>query len=104
MIKRKSILLKYIYRHHAGSSDRTAEDDGNARTLRSPSVLPVKPPVLVFRGGMSKRFPPAAEQSFVEAFASKPKVVVCPKSGHFPTATEHGIVIEELKRFLDGVR
>jgi pimeloyl-ACP methyl ester carboxylesterase len=64
----------------------------------------VRCPVLVFRGGMSKRFPAAAEQSFLEAFASKPKVVVCPKSGHFPTATEPDIVIEELKRFLDGVR
>ncbi len=64
----------------------------------------VRCPVLVFRGGMSKRFPPAAEQPFLEAFASKPKVVVCPKSGHFPTATEPDIVIEELKRFLDGVR
>jgi pimeloyl-ACP methyl ester carboxylesterase len=61
-------------------------------------------PVLVFRGGMSNRFPPTAEQSFLEAFASKPKVVMCPKSGHFPTATEPDIVIEELKRFLDGVR
>jgi pimeloyl-ACP methyl ester carboxylesterase len=67
-------------------------------------VKAVRCPVLVFRGGMSKRFPPAAEQPFLEAFASKPKVVVCPKSGHFPTATEPDIVIEELKRFLDGVR
>jgi pimeloyl-ACP methyl ester carboxylesterase len=64
----------------------------------------VRCPVLVFRGGMSKRFPPAAEQPFLEAFASKPKVVVCPKSGHFPTAAEPDIVIEELKRFLDNVR
>jgi pimeloyl-ACP methyl ester carboxylesterase len=64
----------------------------------------VRCPVLVFRGGMSKRFPPAAEQPFLEAFASKPKVVVCPNSGHFPTATEPDLVVEELKRFLDGVR
>ena len=64
----------------------------------------VRCPVLVFRGGMSKRFPPAAEQAFLDAFASKPKIVVCPKSGHLPTATEPDIVIEELKRFLDGVR
>jgi len=61
-------------------------------------------PVLVFRGGMSKRFPPAAEQPFLEAFASKPKIVVCPNSGHFPTATEPNIVVEELKHFLEGVR
>jgi pimeloyl-ACP methyl ester carboxylesterase len=64
----------------------------------------VRCPVLVFRGGMSKRFPPAAEQPFLEAFVSKPKVVVCRKSGHFPSATEPDIVVAELKRFLDGVR
>ena len=61
-------------------------------------------PVLMFRGGMSKRFPPDAEQPFREAFASKPKLVVCPKSGHFPSAAEHGIVIAELKHFLNTVR
>ena len=61
-------------------------------------------PVLIFRGGMSKRFPPAAEQPFLQAFASKPKLVVCPTSGHFPSATEPDIVIAELKRFLNRVR
>jgi pimeloyl-ACP methyl ester carboxylesterase len=60
--------------------------------------------VLAFRGGMSKRFPLDAEQPFVQAFASEPKLVVCPRSGHFPTATEPDIVLEELKRFLGGVR
>ena len=64
----------------------------------------VRCPVLVFRSGISKRFPPTAEQPFLLAFASEPKVVVCPRSGHFPTATEPDIVIEELKRFLDRVR
>ena len=64
----------------------------------------VRCPVLVFRGGMSKRFPSAAEQPFLEAFASKPKVVVCPDSGHFPAATEPNIVVKELKHFLEGVR
>ena len=64
----------------------------------------VRCPVLVFRGGMSKRFPPAAEQPFLEAFASKPKLVVCPKSGHFPSATEADIMAAELTCFLDGVR
>ena len=67
-----------------------------AKTLRCP--------VLIFRGGISKRFPPAAEQPFLQAFASKPKLVVCPTSGHFPSATEPDIVAAELKRFLDGVR
>jgi 3-oxoadipate enol-lactonase len=60
-------------------------------------------PVLIFRGGLSKRFPPTAEQPFLKAFASKPKVVVCPNSGHFPTATEPDIVINELKRFLNEI-
>ena len=64
----------------------------------------VRCPVLVFRGGVSKRFPLTAEQPFVQAFASEPKVVVCPRSGHFPTATEPDIVTDELKRFLDLIR
>ncbi|MBI5909482.1 MAG: alpha/beta hydrolase [Betaproteobacteria bacterium] len=64
----------------------------------------VRCPALVFRGGMSKRFPLAAEQPFLEAFASKPRVVLCPNSGHVPTATEPNIVVEALKRFLVGVR
>jgi pimeloyl-ACP methyl ester carboxylesterase len=64
----------------------------------------VRCPVLVFRGGMSKRFPLAAEQPFLKVFTSKPKIVVCPESGHFPTATEPEIIIAELKRFLEGIR
>ena len=60
-------------------------------------------PVLVFRGGMSKRFPPAAEQPFLDAFTAKAKIAVCPDSGHFPTAIEPGIVVNELKNFLDEI-
>ena len=64
----------------------------------------VRCPVLVFRGGMSKRFPLAAEQPFLKVFTSKPKIVVCAESGHFPTATEPEITTAELKRFLEGIR
>ncbi len=64
----------------------------------------VRCPVLAFRGGMSKRFPLDAEQSFVQAFASELKLVLCPRSGHFPTTTEPHIVIRELKTFLGGIR
>jgi pimeloyl-ACP methyl ester carboxylesterase len=64
----------------------------------------VRCPVLVFRGGLSKRFPPAAEQPFLEAFASRPKLVLCPESGHFPTATDTRIVASELVRFLNDIR
>jgi len=49
---------------------------------------------------MSKRFPLTTEQPFLQAFTPEPKLVVCPRSGHFPTATESESVIEELKRFL----
>lgn len=59
-------------------------------------------PLLIFRGGMSRRFPPEAEQPFLDAFAAKPEIVVCPGSGHFPTATEPAIVIDALKRFANG--
>jgi pimeloyl-ACP methyl ester carboxylesterase len=64
----------------------------------------VRCPVLVFRGGMSKRFPPDAEALFLQQFTAKPELVVCPTSGHFPTATEPAIVVAALKRFLDGLR
>jgi pimeloyl-ACP methyl ester carboxylesterase len=64
----------------------------------------VRCPVLVFRGGLSKRFPEAGERPFIDAFASKPEVVLCPESGHFPTATEPAIVVAALKRFLAAVR
>lgn len=61
----------------------------------------VRCPVLIFRGGASKRFPAEAEAPFLAAFALKPKLVLCPQSGHFPTATETGIVAETLTDFLD---
>jgi pimeloyl-ACP methyl ester carboxylesterase len=61
-------------------------------------------PVLAFRGGMSKRFPLDGEQPFLQAFAREPELVLCPKSGHFPTTTEPDIVIRELKAFLGHVR
>jgi pimeloyl-ACP methyl ester carboxylesterase len=64
----------------------------------------VRCPVLVLRGGESTRFPAAAERSFVESFASRPVLVQCPRSGHFPSATETGIVATALRRFLADLR
>ncbi len=61
-------------------------------------------PVLVFRGGASKRFPAAAEEPFLAAFASKPELVLCPGSGHFPSTTEPEIVVLALQRFIAGLR
>jgi pimeloyl-ACP methyl ester carboxylesterase len=52
---------------------------------------------------MSKRFPAAAEQAFLAAFSAPAEVVVCPTSGHFPSTTEPGLVIDALKGFLAGV-
>ena len=69
-----------------------------------PKAKAVHRPVLIFRGCMSKRFPATAEQPFLQAFALKPKIVVCPRSGHFPTTTEPNIIIENLKQFLEDVR
>ena len=60
----------------------------------------VRAPVLVFRGGASKRFPAAAQEPFVAAFPALPRVVLCPASGHFPTATEPDIVARALVEFL----
>ena len=80
----------------------TASPDSDYNLFAKAKAL--RCPILIFRGGMSKRFPPAAEQPFLQAFASKPKLVVCPTSGHFPSATEPRIVIAELKHFLNTVR
>jgi pimeloyl-ACP methyl ester carboxylesterase len=60
----------------------------------------VQCPVLIFRGGMSKRFSTAAEQKLLGAFTSKTKLVVCHGSGHFPTATEPKLIADELHHFL----
>lgn len=64
-------------------------------------------PVLIFRGGLSKRFAAAAERTFLDAFAlsgpAKPACVLCPASGHFPTTTEPSIVVAGLRRFLSGM-
>jgi pimeloyl-ACP methyl ester carboxylesterase len=60
----------------------------------------VKAPVLVFRGGASKRFAAAAEEPFAAAFAAPPEVVLCPRSGHFPGTSEPGIVAAALLEFL----
>jgi pimeloyl-ACP methyl ester carboxylesterase len=64
----------------------------------------VRCPVLVLRGGQSTRFPASAEQPFIESFASKPVLVRCPRSGHFPSTTETDIVVTALQRFLLDLR
>jgi pimeloyl-ACP methyl ester carboxylesterase len=64
----------------------------------------VRAPVLVFRGGASKRFPAAALEPFAAAFPATPKTVLCPASGHFPTATEPHIVAAALVEFLAPLR
>jgi len=60
----------------------------------------VRAPVLVFRGGVSKRFGPSAEEPFAAAFRQRPEIVLCPASGHFPTATDTDIVAGSLTEFL----
>jgi pimeloyl-ACP methyl ester carboxylesterase len=60
-------------------------------------------PVLVFRGGLSKRFTAAAEPLLLNAFAGPVRLVLCPRSGHFPTATEPEIVATAINEFTRGV-
>ncbi len=59
-----------------------------------------KCPSLVFRGGKSKRFGENSEKSLMKALPMKSRIVICPKSGHFPSVTEPVIVQRELKAFL----
>jgi pimeloyl-ACP methyl ester carboxylesterase len=63
----------------------------------------VRCPVLVFRGGASRRFPRDAEERLLDTFPSRPEFVVCPSSGHFPANTETGLVADALKRFFASV-
>ncbi len=62
----------------------------------------VRCPILVFRGGMSKRFAAQSEQALREAFTRPIELVVCPRSGHFPSSSETPIVCEALKTFLEN--
>jgi pimeloyl-ACP methyl ester carboxylesterase len=80
----------------------TASPDSDHNLLAKAGA--VRCPVLVFRGGMSKRFPADAEPRLVAAFASKPQVVLCPISGHFPANTEVALVADPLKQFLAAAR
>ncbi len=63
----------------------------------------VKAPVLVFRGGVSRRFSSEGQKILEAGFSRKPKVVLCPKSGHFPPVQEPAIFNPALTRFLAGV-
>ena len=65
----------------------------------------VRCPVLVFRGGLSKRFAASAESALLNAFAPEARaaIVLCPDSGHFPTATEPDLMLDALIPFLSGL-
>lgn len=57
----------------------------------------VKCPVLIFRGGMSRRFTAEAERRLRRALPDGAQSVLCKKSGHFPS-------VNEPKRFNDALR
>jgi hypothetical protein len=57
-------------------------------------------PVLIFRGGLSKRFTQAGERPFALSFPAMPQTILCPTSGHFPMNTETHIVADGIKQFL----
>ncbi len=65
-----------------------------------PKAAAVRCPVLVLRGGMSKRFAAEGEQPLRQAFGRAIELVVCPRSGHFPSSTEPLIVADALNAFL----
>lgn len=64
----------------------------------------VKAPVLVFRGGKSRRFSEEGQRSLLKAFPKKPRAVVCPGSGHFPPVQEPALFAKNLWKFLAGVK
>ncbi len=60
----------------------------------------IKSPALIFRGGVSRRFSEESQENLSGAFPKKPKVVVCPKAGHFPPVQESGLFERSLWEFL----
>lgn len=60
----------------------------------------VKSPALIYRGGASRRFSEEAEKRLASAFSKKPRVVVCPKAGHFPPVQEARLFKQSLVKFL----
>lgn len=64
----------------------------------------VRCPVLVFRGGMSRRFPAEAERRLRKALPNGAQYVLCRKSGHFPSVSEPKRFHDALRKFLAGTR
>ncbi len=64
----------------------------------------VKSPTLIFRGGVSRRFSEDSQKRLTAAFPKKPKVVVCPKSGHFPPVQEPELFERNLRVFLQKTK
>ncbi len=64
----------------------------------------VRCPVLIFRGGESRRFSEEGQKRLQSAFPKKPKVAVCPKAGHFPPAQDPGTFDKNLWEFVSGTK
>jgi pimeloyl-ACP methyl ester carboxylesterase len=64
----------------------------------------VKSPVLIFRGGESRRFSKEGQMKLQGAFPLKPRVVVCPRSGHFPPVQDVELFEQNLWKFLRGAK
>jgi pimeloyl-ACP methyl ester carboxylesterase len=64
----------------------------------------VKCPVLIFRGGLSKRFTAEAERRLRRALPPGARAVLCRKSGHFPSVNEPKRFHDALRKFLAGTR
>ena len=64
----------------------------------------VKCPVLIFRGGLSKRFTAEAERRLRRALPPGARTVLCKKSGHFPSVNEPKRFHDALRKFLAQTR
>jgi pimeloyl-ACP methyl ester carboxylesterase len=64
----------------------------------------VKLPVLIFRGKESRRFSREGQKVLQSAITPKPKVVVCPRSGHFPSVQDVEIFEKNLWKFLQATK
>ena len=63
----------------------------------------IKSPVLIFRGGKSRRFSGEGQKALAGVFPKKPKVVLCPGSGHFPPVQEPSAFDAPFRKFVSGL-
>ena len=64
----------------------------------------VKSPVLIYRGGESKRLSADGERQICSSLRGEVKRVLFEKAGHFPNVTETASFVKHLNEFMKGIQ